>query len=302
MAAATPALRAPMVSTSEGDVLAELRAATSDLEAIGAERAGIEATAKAIKERDNIMAKVMAAENPGAHEALFERELAKYDEVKAAVARNVSSQADVLGRLRREREAFARAYDVDGWRAASAIHAEATRTRSRTTGNSRRGSSAAPRSTRIRGGHRAAAEETEAWVESRRREKAQPRPRWRRERRRARRRRRTTPAAAAAAHDERRRIRPRRGAPWPRRTPGKPPRRRTRQADPHGPMHARLCASRPASAERTVPAAADVAADARQYPPQPQQAFAPFALAAAGLALVPPQPLRPAAAPPHGYR
>ena len=215
MAAATPALRAPMVSTSEGDVLAELRAATSDLEAIGAERAGIEATAKAIEERDNIMAKVMAAENPGAHEALFERELAKYDEVKAAVARNVSSQADVLGRLRRERKAFARAYDVDGWRAASAIRALRRRgTRSRTTGNSRRGSSAAPRSTRdSRRPPRSCWRKRRPGWRAGGARKRSSKPRWRRERRRRRRWRRTTrrppPPRAATA---RRRIRPRRAA------------------------------------------------------------------------------------------
>ena len=174
MAAATPALRAPMVSTSDGDVLAELRAAVSDLEAIGAERAGIEATAKAIKERDNIMAKVMAAENPDAHEALFERELAKYDEVKAAVANNVSSQADVLARLRREHETFMRAYDVDGWRAASAIHVEATRD---ALAHYRELASGIERGTTFYAGFAAATaqllEETEAWVETRRREKAQ---------------------------------------------------------------------------------------------------------------------------------
>jgi programmed cell death 6-interacting protein len=174
MAAATPALRAPMVSTSDGDVLAELRAAVSDLEAIGAERAGIEATAKAIKERDNIMAKVMAAENPDAHEALFERELAKYDEVKAAVANNVSSQADVLARLRREHETFMRAYDVDGWRAASAIHVEATRD---ALAHYRELASGIERGTTFYAGFAAATaqllEESEAWVETRRREKAQ---------------------------------------------------------------------------------------------------------------------------------
>ena len=71
MAAATPALRAPMVSTGDGDVVSELRAAVTDLEAIGAERAGIDATAKAIKDGDNIMAKVMAVENPETHDALF---------------------------------------------------------------------------------------------------------------------------------------------------------------------------------------------------------------------------------------
>lgn len=174
MAAATPALRAPMVSTSDGDVVAELRAAVSDLEAIGAERAGIEATAKAIKEKDNIMDKVMAAENPEAHDALFTSELAKYDEVKSAVALNVSSQSDVLGRLRREHDFFLRTYDVDGWRAASAIHIEATRD---ALAHFRELAGGIERGSTFYAGFAVATtqllEETEAWVESRRREKGQ---------------------------------------------------------------------------------------------------------------------------------
>ena len=120
------------------------------------------------------MAKVMAAENPDAHEALFERELAKYDEVKAAVANNVSSQADVLGRLRREREAFARAYDVDGFRAATAIHVGATRD---ALAHYRDLASGIERGTTFYAGFAAATaqllEEAEAWVQSRRREKAE---------------------------------------------------------------------------------------------------------------------------------
>lgn len=174
MAAATPALRAPMVSTGDGDVVSELRAAVTDLEAIGAERAGIDATAKAIKDGDNIMAKVMAVENPETHDALFATELAKYDKVKSAVALNVSSQSDVLGRLRAQHDFFLRTYDVDGWRAASAIHVEATRDAlahfKELSGGIERGS------TFYAGFAVATAqllEETTAWVESRRREKSQ---------------------------------------------------------------------------------------------------------------------------------
>lgn len=304
MAAATPALRAPMVSTSEGDVLAELRAATSDLEAIGAERAGIEATAKAIKERDNIMAKVMAAENPGAHEALFERELAKYDEVKAAVARNVSSQADVLGRLRREREAFARAYDVDGWRAASAIHAEATRD---ALAHYRELASGIERGTTFYAGFAAATaqllEETEAWVESRRREKAQLEAAVAQRAQAAAAVAQNHAAAAAAAH---------RAAADQAAAGRAMAEAHARQAtaathalyDPYAPpTHAPVPPPGVGGAHGYPPTPTSPPTRV-EYPPQPQQAFAPFAPPPPpGSHLYPPNPYgQQPPPPPHGYR
>ena len=306
MAAATPALRAPMVSTSDGDVLAELRAATSDLEAIGAERAGIEATAKAIKERDNIMAKVMAAENPGAHEALFERELEKYDEVKAAVASNVSSQADVLGRLRREREAFARAYDVDGWRAASAIHAEATRD---ALAHYRELASGIERGTTFYAGFAAATtqllEEAEAWVESRRREKAQLEAAVAQRAQAAAEVAQNHAAAAAAAH---------RAAADQAAAGRAMAEAHARQAtaathalyDPYAPpTHAPAPPPGVGGAHGYPPAPTSPPAPTRvEYPPQPQQAFAPFAPPPPpGSHLYPPNPYgQQPPPPPHGYR
>jgi programmed cell death 6-interacting protein len=306
MAAATPALRAPMVSTSDGDVLAELRAATSDLEAIGAERAGIEATAKAIKERDNIMAKVMAAENPGAHEALFERELEKYDEVKAAVASNVSSQADVLGRLRREREAFARAYDVDGWRAASAIHAEATRD---ALAHYRELASGIERGTTFYAGFAAATaqllEEAEAWVESRRREKAQLEAAVAQRAQAAAEVAQNHAAAAAAAH---------RAAADQAAAGRAMAEAHARQAtaathamyDPYAPpTHALAPPPGVGGAHGYPPAPTSPPAPTRvEYPPQPQQASAPFAPPPPpGSHLYPPNPYgQQPPPPPHGYR
>ena len=127
LATATPAPRAPMVSTAEdGDLVATLRTALEDLEAVGAERAGIEDTMRQIKEKDNIMSKVMA-KTCDDYEPLFAEELAKYDQVKGAIANNVSSQSDILSRLRDTHARFVSAYDVPGWRSAMASHAEVVR-------------------------------------------------------------------------------------------------------------------------------------------------------------------------------
>ena len=70
-----------------------------------------------IKEDDNIMGKVMAKTDN--YDGLFKTELAKYDKARESVATNVSSQADILSRLRATHARFTQMYDVDAWRAAT---------------------------------------------------------------------------------------------------------------------------------------------------------------------------------------
>lgn len=72
------------------------------------------------------MSKVMA-KTCDDYEPLFAEELAKYDQVKGAIANNVSSQSDILSRLRDTHARFISAYDVPGWRSAMASHAEVVR-------------------------------------------------------------------------------------------------------------------------------------------------------------------------------
>ena len=92
---------------------------------MGTERAKIEDTMKALKENDNIMSKVMAQTD--AYDELFERELVKYDAPRSAVAANVSSQSDILSRVRSLHGKLLQTYDVTEWRAATRSHAEAVR-------------------------------------------------------------------------------------------------------------------------------------------------------------------------------
>lgn len=122
----TPKLRAPMLSTAEdSSIVPELQSALGELEALGTERAKIEDTMKALKENDNIMSKVMAQTD--AYDELFERELVKYDAPRSAVAANVSSQSDILSRVRSLHGKLLQTYDVTEWRAATRSHAEAVR-------------------------------------------------------------------------------------------------------------------------------------------------------------------------------
>lgn len=126
LVADAPTLAAPMLSTTDdAAVLAELRTALEDLEVVGEERAGIEEMMRKTKEGDNIMAKVMASTD--SYDGLFDAELKKYDKARSAIVGNVSSQADILSRLRAVHAQFMATYDVSGWRAAVASHAVAVR-------------------------------------------------------------------------------------------------------------------------------------------------------------------------------
>ena len=173
LAAAAPKLRAPMLSTlDDSGALPSLRAALEDLEAVGSERAGIEEMMRRIKEDDNIMGKVMAKTDN--YDGLFKTELAKYDKAREAIATNVSSQADILSRLRATHARFTQMYDVDAWRAATDAHASSVRA---AVAHYRELSSGLEQGLTFYSGFAEAvnrlAGECEGFVENRRREKAQ---------------------------------------------------------------------------------------------------------------------------------
>jgi len=63
--------------------------------------AGLEEALKDLKGRDNILPKLMAAGSSNT-DALFERELKKYDPIKADVARNVQRNVELLMALSRD--------------------------------------------------------------------------------------------------------------------------------------------------------------------------------------------------------
>ena len=162
-----------MLSTlDDSGALPSLRAALEDLEAVGGERAGIEEMMRRIKEDDNIMGKVMAKTDN--YDGLFKTELAKYDKAREAIATNVSSQADILSRLRATHARFTQMYDVDAWRAATDAHASSVRA---AVAHYRELSSGLEQGLTFYSGFAEAvnrlAGECEGFVENRRREKAQ---------------------------------------------------------------------------------------------------------------------------------
>ena len=138
---------------------------------MGAERAGIEDMMRQLKENDNIMSKVMAKTGDD-YETLFASEIAKYDRAREAVASNVSSQSDILSRLRDNHATFLEQYDVPAWRAAMASHAETVRA---ATAHHRELSSGVERGQTFYAGFAQAVAQLgadcEGFVENRRREK-----------------------------------------------------------------------------------------------------------------------------------
>eukprot|EP00879_Flechtneria_rotunda_P013649 GHRR01014259.1.p1 GENE.GHRR01014259.1~~GHRR01014259.1.p1 ORF type:complete len:727 (+),score=319.48 GHRR01014259.1:344-2524(+) len=114
-----PRLQAPLVSTGPADpavVVASLRRNMEALDQLSSERAGLEEALKELKAKDNILPKLMAAGSSNT-DTLFDRELKKYDEIKADVARNVARNTELLSAITRDAQAFKAVFEVPAWRA-----------------------------------------------------------------------------------------------------------------------------------------------------------------------------------------
>eukprot|EP00208_Stichococcus_sp_RCC1054_P002835 CAMPEP_0206140322 /NCGR_PEP_ID=MMETSP1473-20131121/9097_1 /ASSEMBLY_ACC=CAM_ASM_001109 /TAXON_ID=1461547 /ORGANISM="Stichococcus sp, Strain RCC1054" /LENGTH=740 /DNA_ID=CAMNT_0053534441 /DNA_START=308 /DNA_END=2527 /DNA_ORIENTATION=- len=127
-----PRLQAPMVAVAEGDpavVVATLRQALDALTRLSAERAALEEALKAEKVRDNVLPKIMAASE--GHSELFQREIAKYDTLKADIAGNVQRQNQLLELIGTKQAAFRSAFGFDEWRSACESAAAGMRAQAR---------------------------------------------------------------------------------------------------------------------------------------------------------------------------
>eukprot|EP00198_Chlamydomonas_reinhardtii_P012800 XP_001702137.1 programmed cell death protein 6-interacting protein [Chlamydomonas reinhardtii] len=119
-AAQMPRLQAPMVSTGPEDpvaVVAGLRRNLDALQSLANERGGMEEALKELKNRDNILQKVMAT-NPTNHDALFREEIKKYDSLVADVDKNLAAQDALLAATGGANASFRTLFDVTGWRSA----------------------------------------------------------------------------------------------------------------------------------------------------------------------------------------
>lgn len=122
LATNAPTLTQPLALVEEdASVATDIQAALEDLERIGNERAGIEELMRKTKSEDDILSKLMAQSGESL-DALFAKEISKYDEAKNCVMVNISKQSDALCKLRVLHDRFVQIYDVDGLRRAIQAH------------------------------------------------------------------------------------------------------------------------------------------------------------------------------------
>ena len=117
-----PTLTQPLALVEDDATVAtDIQATLEDLESIGNERAGIEELMRKTKAEDDILSKLMAQSDESL-DALFTKEIAKYDKAKNCVMLNISKQSDALCKLRTLHAKFVQIYDVDALRRAIRAH------------------------------------------------------------------------------------------------------------------------------------------------------------------------------------
>jgi len=123
-----PRLQAPMMSVDDMEpatVVATLRTALQQLEALGSQRASLEESLKELKDHDDILPKLMSSSSD--YDALFAREIAKYNPLKEQIAKNCAAQDQVLAVIGQNQAKFIDMYGVAEWRAACSNSASEVR-------------------------------------------------------------------------------------------------------------------------------------------------------------------------------
>ena len=122
-----PRLTQPLALLEEDShVATDIQAVLQDLETIGDERAEIEDMMRRIKCEDDILHELMAQSGESL-DALFTKEMKKYDQAKDRVVVNISKQADALSMLRALHERFVQVYDVETLRRDIHSHEQSVR-------------------------------------------------------------------------------------------------------------------------------------------------------------------------------
>ncbi|GAQ78280.1 Endosomal targeting BRO1-like domain-containing protein [Klebsormidium nitens] len=116
--AAIPPLAKPIVSVhgNEDQVAHGLRQLLNELEKVGSQRAGLEDALKSMKQKDNILPRLMTYS--GSYEELFKKELAKYDAITADVQSNVARQEELLKLIKDQNDLFVQAFQLAEYRGA----------------------------------------------------------------------------------------------------------------------------------------------------------------------------------------
>lgn len=114
---ALPTLDRPMMSLNgdEDAVVGALKQSLGQLEALGSQRAGLEDMLKEMKQKDNILPKLMSTS--GSYEDLFKKEIGKYDQICEEVSRNVEAQERLLQQIKIQNDAFAAVFNLEDFKA-----------------------------------------------------------------------------------------------------------------------------------------------------------------------------------------
>eukprot|EP00899_Mesostigma_viride_P016596 jgi/Mesvir1/24938/Mv16914-RA.2 len=111
-----PRLSKPMVSLAgnEDAIAVGLQHLLVELDKLSKERAGLEEALQEMKQKDNILPRLMSTSE--SYDALFQQELKKYEPLRSEVSRNISSAQALLRQIEAQQEAFVRTYQVAEWK------------------------------------------------------------------------------------------------------------------------------------------------------------------------------------------
>ncbi|CAI9296838.1 unnamed protein product [Lactuca saligna] len=114
---ALPSLGRPIMSldANEDAVVGALKQSLRQLEALGAQRAGLEDMLKDMKTKDDILPKLMTS--TGSYEDLFRKEITKYDNICEEISKNLQAQEQLLLHIQAQNSQFASTFNVEDYRA-----------------------------------------------------------------------------------------------------------------------------------------------------------------------------------------
>ncbi|KAK6931572.1 ALIX V-shaped domain [Dillenia turbinata] len=114
---ALPTLARPIMSldANEDAIVGALKQSLRQLEALGAQRAGLEDMLKDMKRKDDILPKLMTS--TGSYEDLFRKEVAKYDHICEEISQNLQAQEQLLLQIQAQNDDFAAIFNLEDYKA-----------------------------------------------------------------------------------------------------------------------------------------------------------------------------------------
>lgn len=114
---ALPTLSRPIMSldANEDAIVGALKQSLRQLEALGAQRAGLEDMLKEMKRKDDILPKLMTS--TGSYEDLFRKEISKYDHICEDIAQNIEAQEQLLMQIQAQNEQFSAVFNLEDYKA-----------------------------------------------------------------------------------------------------------------------------------------------------------------------------------------